>query len=131
MKVKDRYKILSFAKKQYTEDFCQFYQYKLLSKRALHNLLKQYKHSCMCEWSYCCFGLYRNCWQEPIEEGNWGLTQKEVDDYISYIIDSTAKFCRKDNRILYCDLGNRINVIIVMRDVCKTDFLITFTNEED
>lgn len=45
----------------------------------------------MCEWSYCCYGLYNNCWQEPIEEGFWGLTQKEVDDIIKHTIDSTAK----------------------------------------
>lgn len=131
MKRKERYKILNFAKEQYSKAFGIDFQFKSLPKKALHNLLKQYKHSSMCEWDYCCYGLYRNCWQEPYEEGIWDYTQKQVDDYIAYTIDSTSKYCRKDSRILYCDLGYRVDVIIVMRDICKTDFLITFTNEED
>ena len=130
MKRKDRYKLLNYAKKQYSEAFDLDLQFKHLSKKELYNLLQEYKHSFMCEWCYCCYGLYNNCWQEPIEEGNWGFTQKQVDEIIKGTIDDTIKACRKDSRILYCDLGNRVDVIIVMRDICSADFLITFTNEE-
>lgn len=131
MKKKDRYKLLNYAKKEYSEVFDLDLQFKHLSKKELYNLLQQYKHSSMCEWSYCCYGLYNNCWQEPIEEGNWGFTQNDVDGIIKGAIDDTAKACRRDNRILYCELDNRVDVIIVARDIYSADYLITFTNEED
>ena len=36
-----------------------------------------------------------------------------------------------DSRILYCDLGSSIDIILVMRDICKSDFLITFMDEKE
>lgn len=131
MKIRERYKILNYAKEQYSEAFDLDLQFKHLSKKALHKLLKENKHSSMCEWSYCCYGLYRCCWQDPVEEGCWGMTQDTVNKCIKDTIDLTAKACRRDNRILYCKLDNRIDVIIVARDIYSTDFLITFTNEEE
>lgn len=83
----------------------------------------------MCEWWYCCYGLYQNCWQDPCEEGIWDMTQKEVDKSISDIIDEYSKYYRKDNRILYCEEDDIIHVILIMRDICKCDFLISFMNE--
>lgn len=131
MQKKDRYKLLNHAKKDYSERFNRNYEFKKLSKKALYELLKQYKHSSMCEWSYCCYGLYHNCWQEPIEAGCWQDTQKEVDDIIKYTIDLTAKICRKDSRILYCENEYEIHVVIIARDVQTMDYLICFTNRED
>lgn len=131
MKTKERYKLLNYAKKNYSEIFNCDYQFKELSKRALHKLLENNKHSVMCEWWYCCYGLYNNCWQEPIEEGCWHNTQKEVDDAIKEAINSTAKICRRDSRILYSEDEHDIHVIIVARDVCKCDYLICFTNQEE
>ena len=95
MKKKDRYRLLTYAKNQYSKDFGRDYEFKYLSKKTLHKLLKQYKHSCMTEWSYCCYGLYRNCWQEPYFEGCWNMDQERVDDVIRYVIDKTARFVEK------------------------------------
>ena len=103
MKKQERYKLLNHAKKDYSERFNRNYEFKKLSKRALYELLRQNKHSSMCEWWYCCYGLYQNCWQEVVEEGCWQETQKEVDNIIKNVIDSTAKICRKGSRILYCE----------------------------
>lgn len=130
MKKQERYKLLNYVKKDYSERFMRNYEFKKLSKKALYELLQQNKHSSMCEWSYCCYGLYQNCWQEPVEAGCWQDTQKEVDDIIKHTIGSTAKIFRKDSRILYCEDEYGIHVIIIARDVHKTDYLITFTNEE-
>lgn len=129
MKIKDRYKLLNHAKEEYNKTFNLNLQFKHLSKNKLHNLLKEYKHSNMCEWSFCCYGLEQCCWQELVEEGNWGLTQERVDECIKYAIDLTAKACRRDNRILYYERDNAIDVFIITRDIYSTDFLITFTNE--
>jgi hypothetical protein len=85
----------------------------------------------MCEWYYCCYGLYQNCWQEVVQAGCWQETQKEVDDIIKNVIDSTAKICRKDSRILYCEDEYGVHVVIVARDVDACDYLICFTNRED
>lgn len=130
MKRRDRYKLLNRAKKDYSEIFKCNYEFKKLSKKALYKLLQENKHSAMCEWSYCCYGLYKCCWQELIEEGNWGLTQKQVDEDIKYAIDETAKICRRDSRILYCKDEYGVHVIIIARDVMSTDYLIVFTDEE-
>ena len=130
MKIQERYKLLNHAKKNYSEIFNCDYQFKKLSKRALYKLLEDNKHSAMCEWWYCCNGLYHNCWQEPIEEGCWDATQKAVDDAIKETITFTAKICRKDSRILYCEDEYGIHIIIVARDVFKCDYLIFFTNKE-
>lgn len=56
--------------------------------------------------------------------------QERVDDVIRYVIDKTAKICRKDSRILYCESRQEVNVVIVARDILENDYLITFTNEE-
>ena len=122
MKKQERYKLLNYAKRDYSEKFKRNYEFKKLSKKDLYELLKQNKHSSMCEWSYCCYGLYQNCWQD---------TQKEVDDIIKDIIDSTAKICRRDSRILYYENEHGIHVVIIARDVYSTDYLIYFTNKED
>ena len=49
---------------------------------------------------------------------------------IRYVVDKTAKICRKDSRILYCESRQEVNVVIVARDILENDYLITFTNEE-
>lgn len=130
MKKQERYKILNYARNQYNDSFTQQYEFKNLSKKCLHNILKKYKHSVMVEWSYCCNGLYQNCWQELFEEGNWGMTQNDVDMAIKNTINDTAKHCRKDKRILYCEGKDGVHVVIVMRDIHEMDYLIYFTNEE-
>lgn len=128
MKKQERYKLLNYAKNDYSKIFKQNYEFKKLSKKDLHKLLADNKHSALCELSYCCYGLYTNCWQDPFEEGIWDLSQKEVDNIIGGIIDRTAKICRKDSRILYYEDGVRVHVIIIARDVESMDYLITFTN---
>lgn len=131
MKKQEKYKLLNYAKEDYSEKFRRNYEFKKLSKRALHELLQQNNHSSMCEWSYCCYGLYQNCWQEPVEEGIWRMTQERVNRSIKYIIDSTSKICRRDNRILYCEDEYGIHVVIIARDVDACDYLICFSNRED
>ena len=130
MKIKERYKLLNHAKKYYTNIFGHKYEFKKLSKKALYKLLRENKHSFMYEWYYCCYGLYQNCWQEPIEEGVWGMTQQDVDRAIKYAIDKTAKICRKDSRILYYEGEFGVDIIIIARDVLGLDYLIVFKNEE-
>ena len=130
MKVKERYKVINHAKRYYSEAFNRNYEFKKLSKRALYKLLEENKHSTMTEHSYCCYGLYQCCWQEPYFEGNWGMSQKTVNEIIKDVIDRTTKICRKDNRILYYEDGIGVHMIIIARDVMSNDYLITFTNKE-
>ena len=130
MKSRERYKLLNYAKKEYSEIFGRNYQFKKLSRRALYTLLENHKCSAMCEWWYCCRGLYDTCWQEPIEEGIWDATRKDVDDAIKHVIDSTARICKKDSRVLYCEDKYGIQVVIIARDILQCDYLITFTDQE-
>lgn len=130
MKLKDRYKIINHAKRYYSETFNQNYEFKKLSKKALYKLLEENKHSTVTKQYYCCYGLYKSCWCEPFFEGSWCMTQKQVDEVIKYIIDETAKICRRDSRILYCEDEQGVHVIIIARDVMSEDYLIRFTNIE-
>lgn len=130
MKTKERYKILNYSKNQYNNAFDANYEFKYLSKKQLHQLIKKYNYSCATILSYCCYGVYSNCWQDPIEKGVWGLSQEQVDKQIIDIINSTAKYCRKDSRILYYKKDDIENVIIIMRDTYyKEDYFICFTNQ--
>ena len=131
MKKQDRYKLLNYVKRDYSEQLNRNYEFKKFSKKILYELLKQNKHSSMCEWSYCCCGLYQNCWQEPVEPGCWDYTQEKVNDIIKYTIDATAKACKKDSRVLYCEDEYGIHVVIVARDIDACDYLICFTNRGD
>ena len=130
MKKKDKYKLFQYAKEQYSKDFKCNYEFKYLSKKALLKLLKEHNDSSMCEWDYCCYGLYQNCWQEPYFEGNWGMSQEKVNEIIKETIKKTAKICKRDNRILYCEVDDVINIVIIARDVMYCDFLIAFDNKK-
>ena len=132
MKKKDKYELISLAIKDYSERFNENYQRVNLSQKQLMTLLRQNKHSTMCEWDYCCYGLYRNCWQDLYADGVWDLSQEQVDKIIASIIKDSAKACRRDSRIAMCKDENSIGVVIVLRDLPehRCDYLITFTNEE-
>lgn len=125
MKKKDRYRILNLARNQYREAFGREYEFQYLSLKKFYELVKQYKVSA-CEWSYCCYGLEKCCWQEPIEPGVCGMSQSTVDDRVRYTVRDTAKICRKDNRILYAETDDYIHVVIIARDVFTQDYLLGF-----
>lgn len=131
MKTRDKQALISYVINEYNQIFKVKYERVKLSKRYLWSLLDTYKHSGMCEWCYCCRGLYNNCWQEPYFEGNWGMTQTYIDDSIKRTVEWVAKANKRDGRIaMYTDeIG--VHVLIVARDLpLKADYLITFTNVE-
>jgi hypothetical protein len=132
MKKKDKYKLINCAINEYGNIFKHDYERTNISHKYLKELLKKYRHSGMAEWSYCCYGLYQNCWQEPYFEGNWGMTQKRVDEIIYNTVHGLLKRCKRDNRVgLYVE-DDAIHMVIVARDLPKyaADYLITFTNKE-
>ena len=129
MKKKERYKLINHAVKEYSRIFNRDYQLKKISKKELLNLVDTYKYPVACEWSYCCYGLYDNCWQEPIEDGIWAWTQESVNKYIKSLIKRNHKRWKKDNRIAYCEKDGIVHIVIIDRDTCKNDYLLYFTNE--
>ena len=133
MKIKDRYHVINQAIKQYNETF-QWVDFKLrkFSKKELFNLLESHTCSSGCMWFYCCDGIWQNCWQDPFFEGNWGCSQKDVDDTIRGIIEDTAKACKKDNRIGWCENEDGVHIVIIARDLLKekADYFITFTDKQ-
>ena len=132
MKIKDKYKVLNYAYDDYNRTFNHNYQRRKFSKRLLLDLLKENKHSSMCEWSYCCYGLYRNCWADPYEEGVWNLTQKDVDKILYDTICELSRSCKRDNRLGIYKEKDITHVVVIARDLprhCR-DYLFTFTNKE-
>ena len=129
MKKKDKYKIINYAINEYSNIFNRSYKRTNISQSYVEELLKMYKHSVMCEWSYCCYGLYQNCWQEPFEEGIWGITQNRVEEIIFNTVCKLSKHCKRDNRVgLYLE-DNAVHMVIVARDLpgFRADYLFTFT----
>lgn len=131
MKKNERYGLINYAVKDYNKKFNLDYKPVYKSKKDIASLLKQYPHSSMCYWSYCCYGLYQNCWQELVEEGNWGITQEEVNKVVLNIFTSDLlRKCRNQNRMFWCEKDGLIHMVIIARDLCKEDYLITFSKEE-
>ena len=132
MKKKDKYKIINHSIKEYSDIFKREYKRINVSRKQVKDLLKKYKHSGMAEWSYCCYGLYQNCWQDPFEEGIWNLTQKRVDELIYDTVCMLSKQYKRDNRVALYIEDNAVHMVIVARDLpnFKRDYLITFTNEQ-
>lgn len=131
MKKKEKYKLINHAKNEYSEIFKCDYQPIYKNKKYIKSLLKEYSHSGMCEWSYCCYGLYQNCWQEPYFEGNWGMTQKRVNEIIlDTFTPKLLKKCRTENRMFYCEKDGMIHILIIARDLDSDDYLFTFSKEE-
>ena len=131
MKRKDKQKIINYAVNDYNKKFNFNYKPTYKSKKYIKSLLKEYTHSSMCEWSYCCYGLYKNCWQEPFFEGNWGMTQKTVDNIILSVLTSDLlKKCRTENRMFYYEENDKIHILIVARDLHSDDYLLTFSKTE-
>jgi hypothetical protein len=133
MKKQDRYKIIDYAIKQYNNIFGLNYVKTHISIKDIEKLLKENKHSSVCEWSYCCNGVYNHCWEEPYYEGICNLTQKDVDKYILNTFKRVLKDSKKDERIAICKYKDYINVIIILRDLnkYKVDYLFTFTDIEN
>lgn len=132
MKKKDKYKIINYAFNEYEKIFNVKYERKYVSPRQVNKWLRAYKNSEACDWSYCCYGLYQNCWQEPYFEGNWGMTQKCVNEIITDVSRRTAKICRKDTRIGVAEVNGMIHMVIVARDIPKhsSDYFLVFKNGE-
>ena len=130
MKKKNKYKLINHAFKEYGEIWNRKYERKTYSKKYLLELMKEYHHSGMTEWWYCCRGLYQCCWQDPFEEGIWGFSQKRVDEIIINIISRLDNRFFREERIGICQTKNEIHVIIIARDLRdhKCDYLMTFTD---
>jgi hypothetical protein len=130
MKKKDRYKLITHAINDYKNIFNINYERKTLSEKDFQELLSKNRHSSMCEWCYCCRGLYNCCWQELWEEGNWDLTQKEVDKVISSVFFDLKKDIKKDKRMAVYATEKGVYVIIIARDLppFEADYIIYFTN---
>lgn len=131
MKRSEKCKLINYAIKDYNKKFNLNYKSIYKSKKVIQSLLKEYTCSSMRFWFYCCEGLYKNCWQEPIEEGIWGMTQEEVNKMIIDIMSSKLlRKCRNENRMFYCEKDDVIELLIVARDLEKCDYFITFSKEK-
>ena len=108
--------------------FSMIISFNICQKNKLLKLLKEHDYNSMCEWSYCCYGMYTCCWQELTADGVWEMTQENVNKSIAATIKDCMKYCKKDSRILYAEQEDCIEIVLVMRDIMAVDYLITFKN---
>jgi hypothetical protein len=132
MKSKDKRKLISYAVNYYNKIFNCNYKPIYKSKKNIESLLKEYPHSCMTCWCYCCCGLYNNCWQDLFEEDNWDMTQDDVNKSILNMLTSELlRKCRTESRMFYCEKDGVIDLLIIARDLSnKEDYFITFSKEK-
>lgn len=69
--------------------------FNICQKNKLLKLLKEHDYNSMCEWSYCCYGMYTCCWQELTADGVWEMTQENVNKSIAATIKDCMKYCKK------------------------------------
>lgn len=132
MRKRDRQKLISYAINEYSDIFDRKYERSKISNEDFLGLLENCQYPSMCEWSYCCNGLYDNCWQELIEESIWGYTKAGVKALILEVFKDLRKEIRKDSRIAFCKDKYGTHAIIVARDLPKhrCDYLIIFRDNE-
>lgn len=111
--------LVNQIKKNYSKCFNHKYRFKEISEKTLYNLANKSKNFTICQWWYCCYGLYKSCWQDLIEK-----------DKFKFIIDSTAEVRKKNNRILYYADKSNVYIIIIARDILQCDYLFQFEKEE-
>ena len=131
MKKKDKLNLIRYAVNDYNKKFNLDLKPIYISKYGIRSLLKEYPHSEMCIWSYCCYGLYENCWQDPIGEGIWDMTQEMVNKSIlSVFTPKLLRQCRRENRIFWCEKDGNVEIFVIVRDLWREDYLITLSKKE-
>lgn len=100
-------------------------------KNLLVNLFNKFNEYGMCEHSFCCYGLEKECWVELVEEGNWGLTLEKVKRNITRNIKRSRKYLYNakkygGNRLHIYETDEVCYLYIYLRDVKKEDYSIWF-----
>lgn len=128
MKIKEKCRLFNHARREYSRIFSHSYEFTKMSYDKLVSLLKANKHSGFCEYWYCCYGLYRNCWQDPFEEGVWSMSQEDVDVLLAGVLKRMRKYLKDKRRVLCFEDSIGTHVVLITRDVLWRDYVITFTN---
>lgn len=132
MRKKDRCIIINYAVKDYCKIFDETLVPVKLTEKLLNGFMKEYGANSMCEWYYCCQGWQFNCWQEPYEVGNWGMTQAEVEKRVVETVKACLKACRQYQRAYICRAADHTRLYIIMRDTDhKCDYLFSFYNDDE
>ena len=134
MKKKERLQIIHKAIDGYNDNLFGYRIYKpcKLTNRLFDDLLNEFPRVSMVVDSYCCYGLWNCCWQDPVEEGVWGMSQDNVTKSIRATIQGCKKDIIKDGRLFlgYNDEGGP-SFIIIMRDKCQMDYRIYFDKKDE
>lgn len=105
------------------------------NKELINRLFKKFSNYSMTESSYCCDGIEHCCWQELIEEGNWGLTLKWVKYDILKNIKSIKKYLynpkMNGNRFYMYEDEKCCRIYIYARDLYQQDYDIWFDNDRE
>ena len=127
MKIKEKYRLFNHARREYSKKFSQNYEFTQMSYKELVNLLQSNRHTSYCEYWYCCHGLYHNCWIDPFSEGIWEFSQEDVNILLKGVLKTARKYLKNKYRLLCCNDSDGTHVILIMRDVHRCDYIITFT----
>lgn len=66
-------------------------------------------------------------WQEPYFKGNWGMTQKYVDDLGKYTLKKIRNFPKSiKNRLFVTQKDDQIRIYFYGRDLLKVDYWFIF-----
>lgn len=70
-------------------------------------------------------------WQEPYFKGNWGMTQKYVDDLGKYTLKKIRNFPKSiKNRLFVTQKDDQIRIYFYGRDLLKVDYWFIFMKKK-
>lgn len=102
------------------------------------DLMKKYYINSTYEYHYCCQGEDHNCWVdvEGIDFG-WLFLDYPEEQMPEVLYNRFMKIIKKHRiylyrrKLFYIDSKDAISIVVPLRDVCKTDYLIVFAKEKD
>ena len=90
------------------------------------------------EYHYCCEGEDHNCWVdvEGLDFG-WLFLDYPEEQMPEVLYNRFMKMIKKHRiylyrrKLFYMETKDSISILVPLRDICKTDYLIVFAKEKD
>ena len=134
----DLYKLHNVGRKNIRLSPGDIISRKKYSIAYLKELADKYEMREFLEYEYCCRGEDHNCWieVEGIDYG-WLWTDKNPEEMPKILFNHALGILKHYRKTLYqrkmfiVENDDRLSIFIFLRDVCKSDFIMTFAKRPE
>ena len=125
--------LVKHAVDDYNQQFEAKYKIKEASMNQLIEWIEQYDGAAIAYWSYCCRGMFANCWIDEYSKGTWGMKKEDVVSLIIGAFEEREKQFNREHRIAIYESEDAISILLIGRDLkkYKKDCIILLYNEEE